>query len=217
MGVPSTYIWTHDSIAVGEDGPTHQPIEHLAAMRAIPNLDIVRPADANETAHCFLHGLSIKDRPQGLILSRQNLPILRGSKFADASNVSKGAYVLYQTNHSATPDVISIATGSEVHLAIGAIEDIEAKGLNYRIVSMPCFEWFEAQSDEYKEEVLPSGVKNRISIEAGIKMPWYKYIGDKGVHIGIEHYGASAPAGILLEKFGFTKDAVVKAVEEVLA
>ncbi|MDR1034059.1 MAG: transketolase [Bifidobacteriaceae bacterium] len=217
MGIPSVYVWTHDSIAVGEDGPTHQPIEHLAAMRAIPNLDVVRPADAHETAECFLQILRNTDNPAGLILSRQNLPVIdQNSKFNSAKNAAKGGYVLYRTDKSTAPDVILIATGSEVHLAISAIDALEKDGLNVQIVSMPSFEWFEAQDEAYKKQVLPAGIRNRVSIEAGIKMPWHKYIGDHGAHIGIEHYGASAPAETVLEKFGFTVENVVKAVHEVV-
>ena len=216
MGVPAIYVWTHDSIALGEDGPTHQPIEHLNALRAIPNLAVVRPADANETAYAWLEILKRKSAPAGIVLTRQNLPVFdRGNGFASAANVGKGAYTLVQGS-KATPDVILIATGSEVSLAVEAAAKLEADGIAARVVSAPCIEWFNEQSDAYREEVLPSSVKARVSVEAGLTSGWRGIVGDAGVSIGIDHYGASADYATLYREFGITTDAVVAAAKNVL-
>ncbi|TNC23029.1 transketolase [Amycolatopsis alkalitolerans] len=213
MQVPVIYVWTHDSIGLGEDGPTHQPIEHLAALRAIPGLNMVRPADANETAGAWKAALEDKHHPSGLALTRQNVPVLEGTS-VDA--VGKGGYVLADAS-SGTPDVVLIGTGSELHLAVEAREVLEAEGVRTRVVSMPCVEWFDAQDDAYRESVLPSGVKARVVVEAGIAQPWYRYVGDAGEIVSIEHYGASADYKTLFREFGFTADAVADAARSSLA
>ncbi len=213
MGVPATYVWTHDSVALGEDGPTHQPIEHLTALRAIPNLAVVRPADANETSYAWLEILKRKNAPAGIILTRQNLPVFEREASAGASQVAKGAYILQEASGS-KPEVILIATGSEVQFAVEARAELEAQGISTRVVSAPCIEWFEEQSAEYRESVLPTSVKARVSIEAGLTMGWRKYVGDQGVSIGIDHYGASADYATLYREFGITTEAVVAAAKK---
>lgn len=215
MGVPSTFVWTHDSVGVGEDGPTHQPIEHLAALRAIPGLAVVRPADANETSVAWGEILRRTDGPAGLILSRQDLPVFtRGDGLASAEGVAQGGYVLSEA--SADPQLIVIATGSEVALAVGAQEVLEAEGVPTRVVSMPCQEWFDEQSAEYRESVLPAAVTARVSVEAGIAMGWSKYLGAGGVSVSIEHFGASAAGAKCFEEFGFTVDNVVATAKNLL-
>jgi transketolase len=211
MKLPVTYVWTHDSIGLGEDGPTHQPIEHLAALRAIIGLDVVRPADANETTVAWRTILEHTDRPAGLILSRQNLPILDRSVFASAEGVAKGGYVLADAG-SGKPEAIIIATGSEVSIAVKAREMLEEQGTPTRVVSMPCVEWFLAQEPSYQQTVLPPDVKVRASVEAAVTMGWREFVGDHGEMLGLDHYGASAPAAILYEQFGLTPDRVVAAV-----
>ena len=215
MNIAPIYVWTHDSVALGEDGPTHQPIEHLAALRAIPNLSIVRPADANETAAAWVEALKRQQSPTGLVLTRQNLPVLeRGAGFGSASDLAKGAYVY--ADGSKGIDLILIATGSEVQFAVEARAALEAKGISTRVVSAPCLEWFEEQSDAYKESVLPKGVSARVSIEAGITSFWRSYVGDAGIAIGIDHFGASADYKTLFEEFGITTQAVIDAANKVL-
>ncbi|GIG59540.1 transketolase [Longispora fulva] len=209
MKLPTIYVWTHDSIGLGEDGPTHQPIEHLAALRAIPGLDVVRPADANETAVAWRKALEHTDRPTALALTRQNVPTLDPEAAADAD---KGGYVLADGT-----DVIIMATGSEVQLAVGAREVLAAEGISARVVSVPCQEWFDAQPVEYRNHVLPPAVRARVSVEAGIAMPWRHLVGDAGESVSIEHFGASAPYQTLFEKFGFTVDNVVAAARRTLA
>lgn len=218
MGVPAIYVWTHDSIALGEDGPTHQPIEHLWALRAIPNLAVVRPADANETSAAWKAALAQSGQPVGIVLTRQNLPVLpRGvvgsDTYADAAQLARGAYILVDAQ-SGKPDVILIATGSEVQLAVAAREALLAEGINARVVSAPCLEWFDAQDESYREQVLPSTVKARVSVEAGATLGWRNYIGDRGVAVGIDHYGASADLDTLFDKFGITTRAVVEAAKK---
>ncbi|WP_242471286.1 transketolase family protein [Blastococcus sp. TML/C7B] len=213
MQLPVTYVWTHDSIGLGEDGPTHQPIEHLAALRAIPGLDVVRPADANEVAVAWRTILEHNDRPAGLALSRQNLPVLDRERFASAEGTARGAYVLAEAS-SGTPQVILLGTGSEVQIAVAAREQLEADGIPTRVVSVPCVEWFAAQDRAYREEVLPRTVRARVSVEAGIPQGWREFVGDAGRIVGIDHYGASAAYGVLYEKFGFTAEAVVAAARE---
>ncbi|MDI1465471.1 transketolase [Catellatospora sp. KI3] len=213
MKLPVTYVWTHDSIGLGEDGPTHQPVEHLTALRAIPGLDVVRPADANETAHAWRMALTHTDRPTALALSRQNLPTLDPAKVVGFEH---GGYVLEEAS-SGTPQAILIATGSEVQIALAARELLEADGVATRVVSMPCQEWFRASDAGYRESVLPSSVKARVSVEAGIAMSWRDLIGDAGEAVSLEHYGASAPAATLFEKFGFTPQAVADAARRSLA
>lgn len=221
MAVPALYVWTHDSIGLGEDGPTHQPVEQLAALRAIPGLDVVRPADAHETAWAWKTMLERTSGPAGIALSRQAVPVLdRGSgaaKFgslAHASMTSKGAYVLSEA--SSTPQVILIATGSEVSLALEAQGVLERDGVATRVVSMPCVEWFDEQSPEYRESVLPAAVRARVSVEAGIAQSWYRFLGDHGVPVSLEHFGASADAETLFREFGITTHAVVEAAKRSL-
>lgn len=211
MGIAPIYVWTHDSVALGEDGPTHQPIEHLTALRAIPNLSVIRPADANETAYAWLEALKNSTSPQALVLSRQNLPVLqRGGKYAQASQVDKGAYT-YVDAENGQPELILIATGSELQFAVSAREELEKSGIPTRVVSMPCFEWFAQQPEQYRQSVLPKDVKARVSIEAGLTSSWREVVGDKGISIGIDHYGASADYKTLYKEFGITSEAVVLA------
>ena len=212
---PVIYVWTHDSIGLGEDGPTHQPIEHLAALRAIPGLDVVRPADANETAVAWRTILETVDHPSALALTRQNVPTFdRGEGgMASAEGVARGAYVLAEAE-GGTPEVILIGTGSEVQLAVAARETLQAEGVATRVVSMPCREWFDAQDAAYQEEVLPAAVRARVSVEAGISMGWREVVGDAGRSVSIEHFGASADFARLFREFGITAEAVVEAARE---
>lgn len=215
MGIAPIYVWTHDSVALGEDGPTHQPIEHLNALRVMPNLDIVRPADANETAQAWLQVLKNKTSPAGIVLTRQGLPVLdRSEGFGQADQVSKGAYIYAGGNTK--PDLILIATGSEVQFAVEARLILEAEGILTRVVSAPCLEWFDGQSQDYRDSVLPKDVKARVSIEAGVTAGWRKYVGDSGESIGIDHYGASADYKTLYREFGITTEKVVQAAKNVL-
>ncbi|MES2169849.1 MAG: transketolase [Actinomycetota bacterium] len=223
MNVPTIYVWTHDSVALGEDGPTHQPIEQLTALRAIPNLDVVRPGDANETAWAWKTVLERRKGPAGLALTRQNIPVFArgdgeasGDTFASAKFVPKGAYIFAEAP-GGKPDLIFIATGSELQIAVDAREKLKAEGVNARVVSAPCLEWFEEQDEAYRESVLPSAVKARVSIEAGIALGWHKYIGDAGRSVSIEHYGASASYQVLFEKFGMTTEHAISAAKESLA
>ncbi|GAB49092.1 transketolase [Mobilicoccus pelagius] len=207
-----TFVWTHDSVGLGEDGPTHQPIEHLTSLRAIPHLDVVRPADANETAWAWRQIIANHDRPAGLALSRQNLPVLDRDVYAAAENTTKGGYVLADTD--GTPDVLLIASGSEVSLALAAREELAEIDVAARVVSMPCVEWFMEQPQEYRESVLPPTVRARVAVEAGHPMTWYRFVGDAGRVIGIDHFGASAAGEVLFEEFGFTSTAVVDAAKD---
>jgi transketolase len=207
------YVWTHDSIGLGEDGPTHQPIEHLAALRAIPGLDVVRPGDANETAFAWKAALERPEGPKGLALTRQNLPVLAGTS---AEGVSRGGYVLADAS-TGQPQVLLIATGSELQIAVEAREVLEADGVPTRVVSMPCVEWFDAQDEGYRESVLPSAVRARVSVEAGIAQPWHRFTGDAGENVSIEHFGASADYQTLFREFGFTTEHVVDAARRSLA
>jgi transketolase len=211
MDIDPIYVWTHDSIGLGEDGPTHQPVEHLAALRAIPNLSVVRPGDANETAYAWQSVLarSSSSGPVGLALTRQGIPILEGTSF---EGVSKGGYILSESSKAA-PDVVLIGTGSELQYAVEAQKLLEAQGVAARVVSMPCVEWFESQDQSYRDQVIPPTVKARVSIEAGIAMPWWKIVGGFGEIISLEHYGESADAATLFREFGFTADAVVAAAQ----
>ncbi len=208
MDIPSTFVWTHDSIGLGEDGPTHQPVEHIASLRAIPNFALIRPADANETAIAWREVIK-RQKPVGFALSRQNLPVFDRSVFTSAEGVKNGAYVL--SDSAAKPDVILIATGSEVHLAIAAQTLLKEKGVHARVVSAPCLEWFAEQTPEYRNSVLPSNVKARVSIEAGISLGWRELIGDAGVSVSLEHFGASASANVLFKEFGFTPENIANA------
>lgn len=209
------YIFTHDSIGLGEDGPTHQPVEHLASLRAIPGLVVIRPADANETSAAWSAAIELKGSPVALILTRQGLPILDQKKYPSAENLLKGAYILKDPNSK--PDLILMASGSEVSLALNASERLEAAGRKVRVVSFPSWELFEMQSGKYKNTVLPPNVKKRISIEAGASQGWQKYIGDEGVSISMESFGASAPVEILLEKFGFTVENILEHANKILS
>jgi transketolase len=208
MKLPVVYVWTHDSIGLGEDGPTHQPVEHLTALRAIPGLDVVRPGDANETAWAWRAALEHTDRPTALALSRQALPTIDRSVYASAEGVTKGGYILAEASNG-QPKVILIGTGSELQLCVTARERLEAEGTPTRVVSMPCQEWFDEQDQAYRLSVLPSDVKAKVSVEAGIAMSWRHIVGDTGESVSIEHYGASAPHTVLFEQFGFTADNVV--------
>ena len=213
MQLPVTYVWTHDSIGLGEDGPTHQPVEHLASLRTIPGFSVIRPCDANEVSVCWQEIIK-RSKPSGLVLSRQNLPVLDRSKFSLAKEAAKGAYVLaYGSNSSKDEcEVILIATGSEVSLAIAAREKLISEGVKVRLVSAPCLEWFMEQSEDYRNEVLPKSIKARVSIEAGVAQPWYQFIGDSGIAISVEKFGASASGDIMFRKYGFTVENIVNAV-----
>ena len=206
MKLPSIFVWTHDSIGLGEDGPTHQPVEHVAALRAIPDFDVIRPADANEVAEAW-KVIMKRGKASGILLSRQNLPVFDRKVCGSADGVSRGAYILKESSKSA--QVILMATGSEVALAMQSAQVLEESGIPTRVVSMPCFEWFNEQTQSYKDEVLPPSVKARVSIEAGIAQGWREFVGDNGISISLEHYGASASANKLFEEFGFNVDNVV--------
>jgi len=210
---PSIYVFTHDSIGVGEDGPTHQPVEHAAALRAIPNLLVFRPAEANETAQAWKYVLEHRDGPVAMLLTRQGLPSLDQGKYASAKNVSKGAYVLAGADD---PDALLLASGSEVSVALCAAEGLVKEGVKTQVVSMPCWELFEQQEKAYKDSVLPPAVKARVGIEAGVEQGWSKYLGDKGVFIGMSSFGASAPGKLCFEKFGITAEAVIEAARKSL-
>jgi transketolase len=223
MNIPTIFVWTHDSVALGEDGPTHQPIEQLATLRAIPNFALVRPADANETSVVWLEMLRRTAGPAGIALTRQNIPVFArgageasGEEFASAANAVKGAYVLAEAA-SGEPDVILIATGSEVQLAVQARETLAAEGVQARVVSAPSLEWFAEQDEAYRESVLPSSVKARVSVEAGSALSWHGIVGDAGRSVSIEHFGASADYKTLFQKFGITAEAVVEAARESIA
>lgn len=217
MGIPSIFVWTHDSVALGEDGPTHQPIEQLWSLRAIPGLDVVRPADAHETAWAWKTMLERRGGPAGIALTRQGVPVFaRGDDFAPASLTARGGYTLAEA-HSGTPEVILIATGSEVALAVEARAALESEGIGARVVSMPCVEWFDEQDQAYRQSVLPPTVRARVSVEAGISQGWRRFVGDDGHSVSIEHFGASADYKTLFTEFGMTTEAVVSAARSVLA
>jgi transketolase len=214
MRLPVTYVWTHDSIGLGEDGPTHQPIEHLTALRTIPGLDVVRPADANEVAQAWKTILEHNDRPAGLILSRQNLPTFPRDEdgFTSAEGTARGGYVLKDCEGD--PEVVLIGTGSEVQLAVKAQEQLAADGIRARVVSMPCVEWFFEQDEAYRESVLPTDLKARVSVEAGVALGWRTILGDAGRAVSLEHFGASASGSLLFKEFGFTAEKVAEAARE---
>jgi transketolase len=223
MKAPSLFVWTHDSVALGEDGPTHQPVEQLSALRAIPGLDVVRPGDANEVAWAWKTMLERRKGPAGIALTRQNIAVFErgegeasGETFASARHVARGAYILAEAPNG-TPDVIIIATGSEVQLAVEARAVLKEEGINARVVSAPSLEWFEEQDPEYRESVLPSAITARVSVEAGLKLTWRAYVGDHGRSVSIEHFGASADYKTLFREFGMTTEAVVVAVKETIA
>lgn len=209
------HVWTHDSIGLGEDGPTHQPVEHLASLRAIPHLAVIRPADANETAQAWMAALEAEESPKALVLTRQNVPVLEGTEDKAVDGVRRGAYVLVESS-AETPEVILLSTGSEVQLAVAAAEELERDGIGTRVVSMPCMEWFLEQDQAYIESVLPSAVTARVSVEAAIAMPWHRFTGLHGRNVSLEHYGASADYQTLYEKFGITSAAVVAAAKEIV-
>jgi transketolase len=214
--LPVTFVWTHDSIGLGEDGPTHQPIEHLAALRAMPGLDVVRPGDANETAIAWRTILEHTDRPAGLALSRQAIPTLDRETFASAEGTANGAYVLAEGSGDSGPSVILIATGSEVSLALEARERLESEGIPTRVVSMPSWELFDRQPREYREEVLPASVPARLAIEAGVSLGWKRYVGDAGDSVSLDRFGASAPGETVLKELGFNVDNVVARARSLL-
>ncbi|MFD7657183.1 transketolase [Actinosynnema sp. NPDC059797] len=214
MKSPAVYVWTHDSIGLGEDGPTHQPIEHLAALRAIPGLHVVRPGDANETAAAWKATVERRNGPVGLALTRQNLPVLVGTKEKATEGVARGGYVL---EGEGEPELILVATGSELQIAVEARKVFESEGIATRVVSMPCVEWFDAQDESYRESVLPAAVKARVIVEAGIAQPWYRFAGDAGEIVSIEHFGASADYQTLFREFGFTTENVVAAARRSLS
>ena len=213
MDLPSIFIWSHDSIGLGEDGPTHQPIEHLASLRAIPNFSVVRPADANEVREAW-KAILLRRKPVGLLLSRQNLPVFDRTSHGSEALVSKGAYILKDS--STTADVLLIATGSEVSIALAVQSALAEKSIAARVVSAPCLEWFSQESAEYRESVLPNSTRLKVSIEAGIAQGWREYIGDNGIAISLEHYGASASATKLFSEFGFGADGIVAKIEAAL-
>jgi transketolase len=215
MHQPVLFVLTHDSIGLGEDGPTHQPVEHLAACRSIPNLLVFRPADANEVSECYRTILAINDRPSALVLTRQNLPTWDRSKFSPASGVAGGGYVLIDTDH-ANPQVILIGTGSELELCVAAWRRLADEHIAARVVSMPCCELFDEQDQVYRDRVLPPDVTARVAVEAGIRLGWDRYIGSHGLFVGMDGFGASAPYQQLYQHFGITVDAVVKAAKSLL-
>ncbi len=214
MGIPVIYVFTHDSIGLGEDGPTHQPVEHLQALRAIPNLHVIRPADANETAYAWQMAIERKDGPVALILTRQGLPIFDRKDLAPASEITRGAYVMAGSEND---EMILIATGSEVQLALGAREELGKDGVHVRVVNMGCQEVFDQQPASYRNSVLKPEIKKRISIEAGVSLGWEKYIGANGSSISLERFGVSAPAGEAMKALGFTVERVVEACKKDLA
>lgn len=205
MGLPVIYVLTHDSIGVGEDGPTHEPVEQLASLRSIPNLMVIRPADAKETAEAWMYALAKEDGPTALILSRQTLPLYKET----GDQLNKGAYILKYSDKS-EPDLLLMASGSEVELIYKAASELDKIGIKARVINVPCFEIFDKQSDEYKESIMPSSVRKRIAVEAGSSFGWHKYSGIDGKVISIDHFGASAPGKTLFEKFGFTVDNIVE-------
>ncbi|WP_307868912.1 transketolase [Umezawaea beigongshangensis] len=213
MKSPVTYVWTHDSIGLGEDGPTHQPVEHLAALRAIPGLSVVRPGDANETAAAWKARMERLEGPIGLALTRQNLPVLEGTSY---EGVAKGGYVLADAGNG-EPELVLVATGSELQIAVEARKVLEAEGVATRVVSMPCVEWFDEQDEAYRQQVIPPSVKARVAVEAGIAQPWHRFVGDAGEIISIEHFGASADYQTLFREFGFTTENVVAAARRSIA
>lgn len=214
MNLPVTYIWSHDSIGLGEDGPTHQPVEHIAALRAIPNLAVIRPADGNETVAAWRR-LVEHPAPSALLLSRQNLPILGGT---NSDGVKNGAYVLkdFLTEGAKSPQALIIATGSELHLALDAAGALSLEGISTRVVSAPCLEWFKAMPQQYRDSVIPPSIRARVSVEAAVSQGWHELIGDAGVAISLDHFGASASAEVLFEKFGFTAERIASAAKESL-
>jgi transketolase len=216
MSLPVVWVWTHDSVGLGEDGPTHQPVEHYAALRAIPNLWLIRPADANETSVAWKVALKRDEGPVAILLTRQDLPVLDPSEVADASGLERGAYVLWEANGNGVPDLLLLATGSEVSVALEAGRRLADEGLAVRVVSMPCLELFEAQAPEYRDEVLPPDADARLAVEAGVSLGWHRWVGDRGDVVSIERFGASAPGATVLEKLGINPDNVVSRAQALL-
>ena len=217
MHAPAVFVFTHDSIALGEDGPTHQPVEHLLSLRAIPNLAVIRPADAAETVEAWRAALLRRDGPTALILTRQDLPVLDRSRVAPPSELQKGGYILWESAPGKDPELILIATGSEVHVALAAGEELARDGVRVRVVALPSWDLFARQPVQYRERVLPSDVRARVAVEAGIRLGWEHYVGLDGEIVGLESFGASAPGPVLLQEFGITPDAVVQAAKRALA
>jgi transketolase len=217
-GLHVIHVWTHDSVGLGEDGPTHQPVEHYAALRASPTLWFVRPGDANETSAAWRLAVERGDGPVALALTRQKLPTLVGTDTLAREGVARGGYVLRDgaADGGSEPDVILIATGSELQLAIAAAEALDGDGIAARVVSLPCWERFEAQDQAYRDSVLPPAVRKRVSVEIGVSMGWERWVGDEGAIIGLDHFGASAPAGTIFERFGFTADRVADVARRVV-
>ena len=212
MQLPVIYVWTHDSIGLGEDGPTHQPVEQLWALRSIPGFSVVRPADANEVSACWIKILEDR-KPAGIVLTRQNIPTLDRKLNNSAQGAKKGGYILQDCSNS-KPDVILIATGSEIELALLAQKELNSQSINTRVVSMPCVEWFQNESKSYQESVLPKEVKAKIAIEAGSTLGWYQFVGLEGAVIGLDHYGASGKPDLLYKEFGITVQDIVKKAKE---
>jgi transketolase len=215
MGLPVLWVWTHDSVAVGEDGPTHQPIEHYVSLRAIPNLWVIRPGDPNETAEAWRVALERTDGPVALLLSRQNVPVLDRSVLAPAALLGRGGYTLWDSAIE-TPEIILIATGAEVSTTLAAGRSLAAQGTHVRVVAMPCVELFEAQTREYRDEVLPPSVGTRLAVEPGATISWWKWVGSDGDVLGLDHFGASAPGATVLEKFGFGLDGIIARAQALL-
>src|SRR5699024_3109178 len=215
MGVPVTYVFTHDSVAVGEDGPTHEPVEHLASLRAMPGLSVIRPADANETVAAWHTAITSESTPTALVLSRQNLEVMKNTKAEAMEGVAKGAYIVSPAS-KAEADAILIATGSEVNLAVKAQEALKEEGIDASVVSMPSWDLFEKQDAMYKEAVLPKAVTKRLSIEMGASLGWHKYVGTEGDVLAIDTFGASAPGNLVIEKYGFTVENVVAKVKQLM-
>jgi transketolase len=216
MELPVIHIFTHDSIGLGEDGPTHQPVEHLAGLRAIPGLDVIRPADANEVAEAWREALDRTHQPVALVLTRQDVPVLDRSRYASAEGLRRGGYVLADSEGGA-PEVILIATGSEVTLAVAAHEQLTSDGVRSRVVSLPCWELFERQDESYRDEVLPPRLTARVSVEEASTLGWDRFVGQEGVRVGMHTFGSSAPLKDVQTKYGFTPDKVAEAAREVIA
>jgi transketolase len=218
MGIGSIFLFSHDSVAVGEDGPTHQPIEHLMSLRAMPGVNVIRPADANETVEAWRAALARRDGPTLIVVTRQDLPIFDRGAMPAARELHRGAYVLSEIGpDKAEPEVALVATGSEVAVALAAADALAAEGTRVRVVSMPCWELFEAQDQAYRDSVLPPSVTARVSVEAGITLGWERWIGSAGASVGIDRFGASAPGGTVMSELGITPEAVADAARDLLA
>jgi transketolase len=217
MGLPVLWVWTHDSVAVGEDGPTHQPVEHYAALRAIPGLWVMRPGDANEVAVAWRVALERQDGPVALLLSRQNIPVLDRGVLAPADGLERGGYVLWDSSGDGSAgDLILIATGAEVAPTLEAGRELAGQGIGVRVVSMPCIELFEAQGEAYRDEILPPAVRARLAVEPGASMSWWRWVGSDGDVLGVDHFGASAPGATVLREFGFTAENIAARARAVL-